>query len=137
MVDFYYEATFELDNEQATSDWIHQVITSEQYQVGDITYVFCNDEFLLDINQKYLQHDTYTDIISFDYRMGKTIHGEIYISVDRVADNAKVYKVSFHNELHRVMIHGILHFLGYGDKTKQEKEAMRHKENECLTMLNN
>ncbi len=95
-------------------------------------YVFCSDELLHSINTEFLNHDTLTDIITFDYSLGKELHGEIYISTDRVRENARMYEVEFENELHRVIIHGILHLCGYSDKTEADKLEMRRKENECL-----
>ncbi len=136
MVSFYSENDFSLSNEKDIAIWISSVITSEGCEEGDITFVFCGDEFLLDLNRKYLDHDTYTDIISFDYSLGKELHGEIYISTDRVAENATNFNVSFTDEIHRVIIHGILHLCGYKDKTSQEETMMRKKENEALRSRN-
>lgn len=136
MVSFYSENDFSLTNEKDIAIWISSVITSEGCEEGDITFVFCGDEFLLDLNRKYLDHDTYTDIISFDYSLGKELHGEIYISTDRVAENATNFNVSFTDEIHRVIIHGILHLCGYKDKTSQEETMMRKKENEALRSRN-
>ena len=99
-------------------------------------YVFCSDEFLLEINKQFLDHDTLTDIVTFDYTEGKILNGEIYISTDRVADNAKDFNVDFDIELRRVIIHGLLHMCGYGDKTEDEKELMRAKEDEYLVLWN-
>jgi len=136
MVSFYSENDFSLTNEKDIAIWISSVLTSEGCEEGDITFVFCGDEFLLDLNRKYLDHDTYTDIISFDYSLGKELHGEIYISTDRVAENATNFNVSFTDEIHRVIIHGILHLCGYKDKTSQEETMMRKKENEALRSRN-
>ena len=136
MVSFYSENDFSLSNEKDIAIWISSVITSEGCEEGDITFVFCGDEFLLDLNRKYLDHDTYTDIMSFDYSLGKELHGEIYISTDRVAENATNFNVSFTDEIHRVIIHGILHLCGYKDKTSQEETMMRKKENEALRSRN-
>ena len=137
MITFNYETDFELDTEEKTSQWIQSVIEQEEKKLGEINYIFCNDEYLHKINVEFLNHDNYTDIISFDYTMGKTINGDIYISIDRVKENAKSYGVSFDNELHRVIIHGVLHYLGWKDKTETEKKRMRNKENDCLLVLNN
>ena len=136
MVSFYSENDFSLSNEKDVTGWIGSVITSEGCEEGEITFVFCGDEFLLDLNRKYLDHDTYTDIISFDYSLGKELHGEIYISTDRVAENATNFNVTFTDELHRVIIHGMLHLCGYKDKTSQEETMMRKKENEALRSRN-
>ena len=100
-----------------------------------INYIFCSDEYLLDINLEYLNHDTYTDIISFDYSVGKELHGDIYISIERVVDNAKDFNSEFIDELHRVMIHGILHYCGYKDKTEADETVMRKRENDYLAKL--
>ena len=137
MITFNYETDFELDTEEKTSEWIQNIVQQEDKKLGEINYIFCDDEYLHKINVEFLNHDTYTDIISFDYTMGRTISGDIYISVDRVIENAKSFGVSFQNELHRVMIHGVLHYLGWKDKTETEKTAMRNKENDCLLVLNN
>ena len=137
MITFNYEVDFELPNEEALASWIEESIKQEESLLGEINYIFCNDEDLLKINVKYLNHDTYTDIISFDYSLNETISGDIYISLERVEENAEKFNVTFENELHRVMIHGILHYLGYKDKTEQDKNEMRSKENELILLLNN
>ena len=128
MISFNYETNFELPYEEEFSLWISKVITSENCKEGDINYIFCDDEYLLDINQKYLSHDTLTDIISFDYTVGKELHGDIYISVERVKENANDFEVDFIDEIRRVMVHGILHYCGYKDKSEDEKKLMRSKE---------
>ena len=133
MIDFNYEVEFELENSDEISKWISEIILKEGFEEGDINYVFCSDDYLHRLNVDFLNHDTFTDIISFDYSLGKQIHGEIYISVDRVKENAKEFKVSIMDELHRVMIHGILHYCGYKDKSDQESQQMRSKENEALS----
>ncbi len=124
-----------LENENIISEWISETISSEGFTAGKITYIFCDDEYLNKINLEFLNHDTLTDIISFDNRLGKQINGEIYISVERVRENAKIYKTNFKDELHRVMIHGILHFCGYNDKSDAETKIMRNKEEESLGRL--
>lgn len=135
MIEFNFETDFKLDNDTLLNEWISNVITSEGFEVGEVHYIFCDDEFLHKLNVEFLNHDTLTDVISFDYRMGNQINGEIFISVERVQDNAKDFNNSFEEELHRVMIHGILHFCGYKDKTDEEKALMRNKENEALSLL--
>ncbi len=135
MIDFNFETDFELNNQSKLKLWIEDVILSEGYELGEIVYVFCDDEFLLKLNIEFLNHDTLTDIISFDYKVGKQINGEIYISVERVAENAKDFKSTFEGELHRVIIHGILHFCGYKDKSDSDEIKMRKKEDECIAML--
>jgi rRNA maturation RNase YbeY len=126
---------FKLQNESDMMHWISETIKSENCEIDEISYIFCSDEYLLEKNIKYLNHDTLTDIISFDYSVGKRISGDIFISIDRVKDNAKTFKTNFDNELHRVIIHGILHYCGYKDKTKEDKLLMRSKENFYLLML--
>ncbi|WP_228853110.1 rRNA maturation RNase YbeY [Aegicerativicinus sediminis] len=128
MISFNYQTDFELNNEKAYSKWISNVIQNENASEGDINYIFCTDDYLLKINQDYLQHDTYTDIISFDYSVGKELHGDIYISVDRVKENSLLYGESFHSELKRVMVHGVLHYCGYKDKSPEDVSLMRGKE---------
>lgn len=108
---------------------------SEGKVVGDISYVFCSDEYLLDLNQKYLSHDTYTDIITFDYCQGNTVSGDIFISIDRVEDNSKTFQVPFHEEVLRVCAHGVLHLAGYKDKTEGDARLMRQKEEEKIRMF--
>lgn len=132
MIEFLSETDFQLKNESSISSWISRVIEQEGFDLGDITYVFCDDEALHKINLEHLQHDTFTDIISFDYCIGKQLHGEIYISVERVKENAEEFKVTFENEFLRVLIHGVLHFMGHRDKTDKEQVAMRNKENESI-----
>ena len=132
MIEFYSETDFELKNPDEISTWISTVLSSEEYKEGEIVYIFCDDEYLHKLNVQFLNHDTLTDIISFDNSLGKQIHGEIYISIERVQENAKVFEVKLEDELHRVMIHGILHYCGYKDKTDDEAVAMRDKENEAL-----
>ena len=136
MITFNSETPVSLENEAKIASWVQHIIVSEGHTVGDVGYIFCNDSYLNNINKEFLNHDTLTDIISFDYCLGKQVNGEIYISIERVTDNAKLYQVSFENELSRVIIHGVLHFLGYSDKTPEEKKGMRLKENTCLKELN-
>ena len=135
MISFNYETDFELLNESQLSDWISTTILNEKCKEGEINYVFCDDEYLHKLNVEFLNHDTLTDIISFDYSAGKELHGDIYISIERVADNAKDFKSDFIDELHRVMIHGILHYCGYKDKTEADETVMRQRENDYLAKL--
>jgi rRNA maturation RNase YbeY len=128
MISFNYETDFKLKNEKDISTWISATIISENRKEGDLNYIFCSDDYLHKINVDFLNHDTLTDIISFDYSVRKELHGDIYISVERVAENAKDFKVSFDEELARVMIHGILHYCGYKDKSMEEAKVMRSKE---------
>ncbi|MGB1269673.1 MAG: rRNA maturation RNase YbeY [Flavobacteriaceae bacterium] len=135
MINFDYETDFKIANETDFSTWISNVITSESYVLGEINYVFCDDAYLHKINVEYLDHDTLTDIITFDNSIGTMIHSDIVISVERVADNAKDFNVSFDEELKRVIIHGVLHLCGYKDKSKEEDALMRQKENEKIKMF--
>lgn len=135
MINFNYETGFQLQNELQLSEWIAAVIIAEGFKEGEINYIFCDDEYLHKLNLEFLQHDTLTDIISFDYSLGKLINGDIYISIDRVKDNAKDFNVEFLSELNRVMIHGILHYCGYKDKTEADEKEMRSKENYYIEQL--
>ena len=135
MIEFNFETDFELKNSIKLQKWISETIISEGFELGELLYIFCDDEYLHKLNIEYLNHDTLTDVISFDYNIGKIINGEIYISVERVAENAIDFKTDFENELHRVMIHGVLHFCGYKDKSDTEERIMRQKEEECLRRL--
>jgi len=134
MISFNYETEFILDNREHISDWISQTIANENCREGEINYIFCSDAYLLKLNLDFLDHDTLTDIISFDYTVGKELHGDIYISIDRVKENASDFEVSFNEEICRVMIHGVLHYCGYKDKTKDEKKIMRSKEDYYLSV---
>ncbi|MEZ7917473.1 MAG: rRNA maturation RNase YbeY [Patiriisocius sp.] len=134
MIEFYSETDFKIEDTKALSHWISEIILHENHELGDLTYVFCDDAYLHKLNLQFLNHDTLTDIISFDNSLGKQIHGEIYISVERVKENAGTYQVAFLEELHRVIIHGVLHFCGYKDKTKKQQETMSCKENEALDL---
>ena len=134
MISFNNETNFSLQYEVELSKWLSNCISSESKTQGDLNYIFCDDNYLLEINIKYLKHSTLTDIISFDYSMGNLLSGDIFISIERIAENAKDFKVAFNDELHRVMIHGVLHFCGYKDKTKEEKILMRSKEDYYLSL---
>lgn len=135
MIEFHNEIEFVLQNQGELQSWIKKVITSENKEMGEINYIFCSDEYLLERNIKYLDHDTLTDIITFNYCKGKIITSDIMISIDRVKENSTIFDNSFSEELHRVMIHGILHLIGYDDKTEKEKNLMREKENFYLKKL--
>jgi probable rRNA maturation factor len=135
MIEFNYETDFVLENEEAFSLWISKVILSEKKKVGEISYVFCDDDYLLKLNQEHLNHDTLTDIISFDYTMGNEISGDIFISVERVRENATDFDATFDEELKRVMVHGVLHYCGYKDKTEEDSVLMRSKEDEKTKMF--
>jgi rRNA maturation RNase YbeY len=135
MISFNYETDFELANESAIESWIGRIIASEQKSEGEISYVFCDDDYLLELNQQYLQHDTLTDIISFDYSLGNELSGDIFISIERVRENAEIFNQSFENELLRVISHGVLHYCGYKDKSEADEQLMRQKENEKIAMF--
>lgn len=135
MISFNYETDFELPNEAEYESWIQRIITSEGKKGGEVSYIFCDDEYLLQINMQYLDHDTLTDIISFDYTMGNEIGGDIFISVERVKENAADFNVPFDEELKRVMAHGVLHYCGYKDKSDADEMLMRQKEEEKIAMF--
>lgn len=135
MISFNYETGFELQDEVKYSEWLGAVIASEGKKEGEINYIFCDDEYLLQMNIQYLDHDTLTDIISFDYTVGKELNGDIFISVERVRENAADFNVPFEEELKRVMAHGILHYCGYKDKTEEDERLMRQKEDEKTAMF--
>jgi probable rRNA maturation factor len=135
MISFNYETDFKLEEEDNISIWISNTIQSENFKEGEINYIFCDDEYLHKLNVEFLNHDTLTDIISFDNSIGKTLHGDIFISIDRVKDNAMIFGNSFKEELFRVIIHGVLHYCGYKDKTNKDAELMRTKENFYLEQL--
>nr|WP_309756015.1 rRNA maturation RNase YbeY [Flavobacterium sp.] len=135
MINFNYVTDFNLDNEDVVAAWLGKVVTSENKKEGEISYVFCDDEYLHKINVEHLDHDTLTDIISFDYSMGNELHGDIFVSIERVKDNAVDFNVSFEEELKRVLVHGILHYCGYKDKSESEELLMRSKEDEKIAMF--
>jgi len=135
MISFNYETDFELENEAQYEDWISRIIESEGFDEGEINYIFCDDEYLHKINVEYLDHDTLTDIISFDYTVGNLVQGDIFISIERVQDNANDFNVSFDEELKRVLSHGVLHYCGYKDKSPEDEALMRSKEEEKMKMF--
>jgi probable rRNA maturation factor len=135
MINFNYESDFTLVNEEVIATWLSAVILSENKTEGEINYIFCDDEYLHKINVEYLNHDTLTDIISFDYTMGNEISGDIFVSVERVLDNSKDYNTVFEDELKRVLVHGVLHYCGYKDKSVADEALMRIKEDEKLAMF--
>lgn len=137
MISFNYENDFKLNNEEQLTKWISGVIVSEGCTEDEINYVFCDDAYLHKLNMEFLKHDTLTDIISFDYSIGKTLQGDVFISTERVVDNAKDFSVEFTEELQRVIVHGVLHYCGYKDKTDEDAKLMREKENFYLKQLVN
>ena len=126
---------FRLKEKERIASWVERVVLMYHKFPGDIQYIFCDDPFLAEMNQQYLQHDTLTDIITFNYNSGHYISGDIFISIDRIKENAATYKTTIEDELHRVMIHGILHLCGLNDKTAKDKKLMQEKENEALEIL--
>ena len=136
MISFSAETLFELSNPQLTGAWLGSIISQEGYSEGEVSVVFCDDKYLFKLNVEFLNHDTLTDVIGFNYSLNNEIHGEIYISIDRVEDNAVEFSQAFETELLRVMAHGVLHFCGYNDKTDLESSLMRTKEDFYLNQLN-
>ena len=128
--------TFELSDAEKVKKWISEVVLRRGKMVGNISYLFCDDEYMIGVNQQYLDHDTYTDIITFDYVVADLVSGDIFISVDRVGENAQQFNVPLEEELHRVIIHGVLHLLGQGDKTDSEAAEMRRQEQESFDLWN-
>ena len=129
---FSEDINYQCKEEQNLKHWIYTTIEAEQYIPGDINIIFCSDEYLLNINKEYLKHHTLTDIITFDYVENKRVSGDIFISIERVQENANAMKIDCDTELKRVMIHGVLHLCGYTDKNKEEKQSMRNKEDQYL-----
>ena len=135
---FAEEITFSLPNEPKVIAWLDQIATNHNHQVEELNYIFCTDDYLLEINRTHLDHDYYTDIITFDNSdTANQLEGDIFISIDRVRENAHHHSTTFEDELSRVMAHGLLHLLGYSDKTDDEQKEMREKENACLSLLSN
>ncbi|WP_298262960.1 rRNA maturation RNase YbeY [uncultured Lutibacter sp.] len=135
MIEFNYETAFKLKDEEKIKNWISSCILHYGFTEGELNYIFCDDAYLLKLNVEFLEHDTLTDIISFDYTLGKLISGDIFISIERVKENAKIFSQTLDNELNRVIIHGVLHYIGYKDKTEGEKLLMRAEEDACLKLL--
>ncbi|SDQ13938.1 rRNA maturation RNase YbeY [Flagellimonas zhangzhouensis] len=135
MIEFHFKSDVLLKDISNYSDWVNRILESEGYTTGQIDYVFCTDDYLLELNLEYLNHDTLTDIITFDYTDGSVVSGDIFISTDRVKDNANDFNVDWKIELLRVMSHGVLHLVGYGDKSAEEKKLMREKEDEKIKMF--
>ncbi|MGY5352164.1 rRNA maturation RNase YbeY [Wenyingzhuangia sp. IMCC45533] len=135
MIEFTYETDFELVNIENYISWIQNALKEEGFEEGDINYIFCDDDYLHKLNVEFLNHDTLTDIISFDYTMGKLVSGDIFISIERVKDNAKDLGIYFDEELPRVIIHGILHYCGYKDKSESDARIMRRKEDYYINTL--
>jgi rRNA maturation RNase YbeY len=134
-INFYSENEFILEDTNRYAKWIEQVIASENMKLEVINYIFCDDEYLLKLNVEFLDHDTYTDIITFNNNVGTILQGDIFISTERVKDNAETFGVNFEEELRRVMAHGILHLCGYNDKTEEDSLVMREKEEEKMKLF--
>lgn len=132
---FYEETNFILPKTKNIKAWLKSIILNDSFQLEQINFIFCSDDYLHSLNLQYLEHDTYTDIITFDYSVEDALEGDIYISVDRVNENAQALGVDFNEEIYRVMVHGILHMMGFKDKSQEEKKQMRQKEDSCLSLL--
>ena len=136
MISFFYETHFEIENELIWKNWLETSVQKQGFQTDEINYIFCDDEYLLEINIQYLQHDYYTDVIGFQYSEDSNLAGDIYISIDRVKENAIENQVDFEKELSRVMAHGILHFMGFKDKSADDEKKMREAEDVFLSQFN-
>ncbi|MEM8763011.1 MAG: rRNA maturation RNase YbeY [Bacteroidota bacterium] len=135
MIEFIYNTNWLVPREKYYSHWLNRIIEEERHILGELTYQFETDERVLEVNREHLNHDFYTDIITFDYVQGNMVFGNIFISVDRVKDNAKEFGYPMEEEMRRVMAHGVLHLLGFKDGTSEEKKAMRKKEEEYIKMF--
>ncbi len=135
MILFHFNTILKLHNKKPIKKWLNDVCIEEGWKIGDLNYVFCDDDYLIEINKTYLNHNTLTDTISFDYSNKYLISGDIMISIPRVVENAKKYNVEFKHELYRVMVHGLLHLLKYNDKNKAEKELMQEKEDYYINKI--
>lgn len=135
-IEFYSEdVEFSLSNPEQVADWIASIVEQHEYELANLTYIFCSDDYLHQINVEYLDHDTLTDIITFDNADEEgVIESDIFVSIDRVRDNAHTLGIPFEDELHRVLIHGVLHLLGYNDKTEEQEAQMRKQEDSCLSL---
>ena len=135
-IEFYSEdVEFSLSNPEQVADWIASIVEQHEYELANLTYIFCSDDYLHQINVEYLDHDTLTDIITFDNADEEgMIESDIFVSIDRVRDNAQTLGIPFEDELHRVLIHGVLHLLGYKDKTEEQEAQMRKQEDSCLSL---
>ena len=133
---FTEDLVFELPNTDTTLRWLSRILADHDTEVENLNFIFCSDDYLLEVNRTYLDHDYYTDIITFDNREveEEALESDIFISIDRVKDNAQEIGIPFERELHRVIIHGLLHLLGWNDKTADQKQAMREKEEACLSL---
>lgn len=137
MINYFFENINPKNIDSNISTWLEDLILSENKKLGDINYILCDDEYLLKVNQDYLDHDYYTDIITFDYVKGKTISGDIFVSLPRILDNASTLSQDFESEFRRVLAHGLLHLCGYKDKTEEEESTMRQKEDFYINRYSN
>jgi rRNA maturation RNase YbeY len=135
MIKYHFITPFELKEPNRHKSWLKLLAANKGFYIGNINYIFCDDNYLFTINQNFLKHDTFTDIITFDNRVGETLNGEIYISINRIIENAQLYQTSPSKELLRTMAHGILHLCGYKDKSKEEKKIMRKEEEEAIKLF--
>ena len=122
-------------SEEKVTRWLQLVAADYSLELGTISFIFCNDDYILDVNRKYLNHDYYTDVITFDYREGKVLSGDVFISLDTVQSNALEFDATYENELHRVIVHSVLHLIGFKDKSDEDAKEMRQNENHCLELL--
>lgn len=137
MLLFHSETAFQLSHKMMYKRWLAELAKSHGKQLGDVNYIFCDDDYLLQLNLQYLQHDTLTDIITFDYVEGIRLNGDIYISVERVRENAGIFEVTFDEELLRVIAHGLLHLCGFKDKSKKDAAEMRRQEAAAMNLFHN
>jgi rRNA maturation RNase YbeY len=135
MIQFNYRYDFSLTDETQIENWLELSVAEENKEIGELAFFFCSDEEVLALNLEHLGHDFYTDILTFDYVVGKVLFGDIFISVERVSENAKTLEIDFDQEMRRVIIHGLLHLCGYADKTDSESALMREKENDKLKLF--
>lgn len=135
MIEFYFETEFDLQEKDRYAKWVSKIGISERREMGDFAFVFCDDMYLLDINRRFLDHDTFTDVITFDYSNDEVVSGEVFISIDRLRENSYKYNTEFLDELRRVMAHGVLHLLGYDDKSDEDSKRMRAKEEEKMKLF--
>jgi rRNA maturation RNase YbeY len=131
---FYEDTDFVLQDGERIGNWIEETILNESMKLGDVSFIFCSDEYLLQMNKEYLNHDYYTDVITFDYCEGDIVSGDIFISVDTVKSNSEKFITNFASEIKRVIIHGVLHLIGYKDKSEEESKEMRAKEDYYLSL---
>jgi len=132
---FTEDISYDIKHKRMLRAWLASIVAGRKKECGEISYIYCSDDFLLGMNKHHLRHDYYTDVITFDYCSGDIVSGDIFISIDRVRDNAGNLHIDCNNELHRVMVHGLLHLLGFSDKSPIQKSRMTAMENKCLSML--